>query len=355
VPLERVRVDCLRCLKEVEVRLQGEQNYLYGPNGAGKTSFLEALYLLSRGRSFRTRQTRRLVQRGSAGLVVYGEVDREGGALTRIGVRVDHAGLGVSIDREAAGLAELAAVLRADVIDPSVHRLVEGGPSERRRFLDWGVFHVEHSYLEIWQRYRRLLGQRNAALQRGGGAIAELKVWTEAVAAAGEQVDGFRRSYLERLEPYVTAHAAALLGQAISVEYRRGWRADLDLASALDASVGRDRAVGHTEAGPHRADLVLNIAGHRVQDEASRGQQKLVAVALVLAQESVVSALAPARSLLLVDDPAAELDRAAFDRLLDGLARIRSQLFFTGLAPLALNNGAAPRVFHVERGHVHAL
>ncbi len=140
-----------------------------------------------------------------------------------------------------------------------------------------------------------------------------------------------------------------------SVEYRRGWRADLDLAAALDVSAVRDRSLGHTEPGPHRADLVLQIAGHRVQDEASRGQQKLAAAALVLAQESVVAATATSRSVLLVDDPAAELDRAAFERLLERLGTIHSQLFFTGLAPLEANKDAATAVFHVERGHVHAL
>ena len=141
----------------------------------------------------------------------------------------------------------------------------------------------------------------------------------------------------------------------MSVEYRRGWRADLDFAAALDASAVRDRSLGHTEPGPHRADLVLQLAGHRVQDEASRGQQKLAAAALVLAQESVVVATATSRSVMLVDDPAAELDRSAFERLLAHLGTIHSQLFFTGLGPLEANKDAATAVFHVERGQVHAL
>jgi DNA replication and repair protein RecF len=182
-----------------------------------------------------------------------------------------------------------------------------------------------------------------------------LRVWTQSLAEAGEQIDQFRQAYVGRLANCVSGHAQALLGQELSVEYRRGWRADLDLAAALDASTVRDRSLGHTEPGPHRADLVLQMAGHRVQDEASRGQQKLAAAALVLAQESVVSASAAARGVLLVDDPAAELDRAAFERLLERLREIHSQLFFTGLAPLGANKYAATAVFHVERGQVRAL
>jgi recombinational DNA repair ATPase RecF len=97
------------------------------------------------------------------------------------------------------------------------------------------------------------------------------------------------------------------------------------------------------------------MGGHRVQEEASRGQQKLAAAALVLGQESVIAETAMARSMLLVDDPAAELDRAAFERLRERLGTIGSQLLFTGLAPLEANDGAATAMFHVERGRVHAL
>jgi DNA replication and repair protein RecF len=92
-----------------------------------------------------------------------------------------------------------------------------------------------------------------------------------------------------------------------------------------------------------------------VHDVASRGQQKLVAAALILAQESVLAAVSPTRSVLLVDDPAAELDRSAFSRLLERLATIRSQLLFTGLTPLEADKDLPSTVFHVERGQVRAL
>src|SRR5262249_30181176 len=199
------------------------------------------------------------------------------------------------VDGAPGSGAAVAEILAVQAIGPDSHRLIEGGPSERRRFLDWGVFHVEHSYLEAWQRYRRVLGQRNAALQRGSEASSELRVWTDALAEAGDDVDRSRRAYVARLALGVTGHAEALLGHAVSVEYRTGWRAELTLREALEASTARDRSLGHTEPGPHRADLLVQIDGRRVQDEASRGQQKLVAAALVLAQESVLASTAAAR------------------------------------------------------------
>jgi len=353
LPLRRLRVSSLRCLKEVELDLDPARNYFFGANGAGKTSLLEAVFFLGRGRSFRTRQARTLVSYGASELSVYGDVD-DGVRERRIGAAFRERRLERRVDGAPASGSAIAAILPVQTIGPDSHRLIEGGPSERRRFLDWGVFHVERSYLEAWQRYRRVLGHRNAALLRGG-APGEFRVWTDALAEAGEEVDRFRKAHIERLAPIVSAHAEALLGRPLALEYRPGWRADLRLGEALESSTARDRSLGHTEPGPHRADLVLHSDGRRVHDEASRGQQKLVAAALILAQESVLATADASRGVLLVDDPAAELDAAAFSRMLARLATVRSQLLFTGLTPLAADENEPTAVFHVERGRVRAL
>ena len=167
MPLSRVRITTLRCLREVGASTWiPRRNYVFGPNGAGKTSLLEGVFVLGRGRSFRTRQMRRLVQHGSEGFAVFGEVVAEG-ATRRLGVAYRAGRLEKKIDGQpASGMAQLAELLPVHAIDPSMHALVEGGPSERRRFLDWGVFHVEPDYLEAWKRYRRVLSQRNAVLKR---------------------------------------------------------------------------------------------------------------------------------------------------------------------------------------------
>jgi DNA replication and repair protein RecF len=291
---------------------------------------------------------------GEPELAVYGDVDEEV-RVRRVGAAFRDRRLERRVDGAPASGSAVAEILPVQTIGPDSHRLIEGGPSERRRFVDWGVFHVEHAYLEAWQRYRRVLGQRNAALLRVGGAASELTVWTDVLAEAGEEIDRFRKAHIDRLVPFVSAHADALLGRPFSVEYRSGWRAGIGLGEALESSTARDRSLGHTEPGPHRADLVLHIDGRRVHDDASRGQQKLVAAALILAQESVLATSAASRSVLLVDDPAAELDAAAFGRLLERLATVRSQLLFTGLNALPVEKSQPTAVFHVERGQVRAL
>jgi DNA replication and repair protein RecF len=354
MPLRRIQICALRCIDDAQLTLDPLRNYLFGPNGAGKTSVLEGVFVLGRGRSFRTRQIRRLVRRGSEGFTVFGVVGRDDGGTHRLGVAYRDGHLEKKVDGEdAASMAQLAALLPVHAIDPTVHGLVEGGPSERRRFIDWGVFHVEHSYLESWKRYRRLLSQRNAALKRQP-SLEELRAWSGSLVDAGQAVDASRRRYLGALAPRVAAAGARLLERSLTLEYRRGW-GDEDLGEALRASEARDREAGSTQVGPHRAELVLRLDDRRLQDEVSRGQQKLAAAALVLAQVAAESALRPGRSVLLVDDPAAELDAESLQRLLAALASLDAQLLLTALAPAQLRAEPGFPVFHVEQGSVRAL
>jgi DNA replication and repair protein RecF len=353
LPLSRIHVTTLRCLRDVELGFHPQLNYVLGPNGAGKTSLLEGIFVLGRGRSFRTRQLRRLVTRGSPGFAVFGEV-MSAGIQRRLGVA--WAGdLEKKIDGEPApGTAALAALFPVHVIDPSSHELVQGTPSERRRFLDWGVFHVEQPYLEAWRRYRRLLSQRNAAL-KAAASSAELYSWTKALAEAGEAVHALRSRYLSSLAPAVASVGARLLSQDVSLAYRSGWESGSGLLDVLQRHESRDRQFGNTEAGPHRADLSIRLGGHMARDEASRGQQKLAAAALVLAQARVHAARTGAPGTLLVDDPAAELDAAALDRLLDQLYATPAQLVLTGLGTSQLPVRTGFPVFHVEHGVVRAV
>jgi DNA replication and repair protein RecF len=120
------------------------------------------------------------------------------------------------------------------------------------------------------------------------------------------------------------------------------------------ASEGRDHSLGTTTVGPHRADLILEVEGRRIQQEASRGQQKLAAAALVLAQAAVLSR-SRGGGVLLIDDPAAELDAASLEGLLDAVSTIRIQVIFTALTMLQLAPSAGSSVFHVERGDVRRL
>lgn len=331
------------------------RNIVLGPNGAGKTSILESVFLLGRGRSFRTRQTRRLVQSGKSSFSVFGETRRDERLEHRIGVGFQESALQIRIDdAPAKGMAQLADALVVHVIDPSAHELIEGGPSIRRRFLDAGVFHVEHGYLQVWRNYRRVVGQRNAALKSGARGSA-LKVWSDPLIDAAAAIDSARSHYIARVGERVREIGLRLLHEEISLQYRSGWRQGTEFAVALEESEPRDRETGFTQVGPHRADIGIRMHGALVREQASRGQQKLVAAACVLAEVSELGSRTDrSGSILLIDDPAAELDAGALDRLLTELEGLSVQQLITAIGPAALPHAHA-RVFHVEQGTVKAV
>jgi len=349
--LTLLRVRHLRCLESVELELDPAWNLILGPNGAGKTSLLEAVHVVGRGRSFRTRQNRRLIQRGQDNFSIYAEL-LDGQRRRRIGIVAARGSLELRLDGAPARRAtELDEVLPVNVLDPGSHALIDAGPSERRRYLDWGVFHVEHDYLTNWRRYRRTLGQRNAALKQGVSGAA-LDVWSDRLVDAGLYVDAARRRYITELTGRVESIGKRLLGGQLNLEYRPGWPLEESFVGAVTRSASRDTETRLTQVGPHRADLSIRLDGAQVREAASRGQQKLIAAALVLGQVETFAAARRDAGVLLVDDPAAELDRAALGRLMTELDRLRVQRILTSLdsrppAPLP-----AARVFHVEQGSI---
>ena len=351
--LARIEIDEFRCLERVRLSLDPRYNLFVGPNASGKTSLLEAVFFLGRGRSFRTRRLDRLVRQGAEAFRIVGWVEGTG-RPTVLGVGGDRRATEIRIGGSAAASAgELASHFPPQIIDPEIHKLLEEGPHRRRRFLDWGVFHVEHGFLDTWQRYHRALRQRNAALKPGGDPGA-IQAWEPELVAAGARLDEVRRAYLDVLAPTLADYGRRLLGLPVALAYHAGWAAGESLPEALAKSAERDRRHGITHVGPHRADVTARVDGHVARERVSRGQQKLLAAALTLAQLAVQESRAPGTGALLLDDPAAELDAPNLARLLELVRELEVQLFVTALRPDLPGLGTPGMLFHVEQGRIDA-
>lgn len=353
--LQSLTIRDFRCVELAELELSPTLNLILGPNASGKTSLLEAMFFLGRARSFRTPRIGPLIREGAGELLVSGRIAGPAGRLP-VGIRRSRQDAEMRLgEKPLRSLAALAEALPIQVMDPTVHGLLDDGPRERRRFLDWGVFHVEHGFREAWQRYNRAMRQRNLLL-RAAAPDKALEPWEHTLAEAGTSMDVQRRSYLSLISPMLKVYASNVLDidEAIFIEYQQGWPQDIHLAEALRRGRARDRAMGSTQAGPHRADIVIRQGRHRAQGRVSRGQQKVLAGVLVLAQLEDFRARTGRAAILLADDLSAELDPAHLGRFLALAEAGGNQLVITAIRPESLPAELAEkaRVFHVERGVV---
>lgn len=361
--LTRLDIRDLRNLADVRLAPGPGLNLLLGDNGAGKSSVLEGLHLLAYGRSFRGRVRDGLVRSGQPALEVYAEWHDAAHPerLRRAGLRHTGQTWEGRLDGESVQqLGVLCAALMVVTFEPGSHALVSGSSDVRRRFMDWGLFHVEQDFLGQWRRYARALRQRNALLKAGAGT-RELDAWDLELSEAADPLDRRREQYLGRLQGAVQRVAAMIaptLGRAELV-FQPGWRrAELSLADALLVARDRDRAAGYTSVGPHRADWRIRFDARPEQALLSRGQAKQAALCCLLAQAQDCADRAAGRwPVMALDDLASELDRHHQAQLLEFLHAARAQVLITGTerpahwpdAPLA----DASR-FHVEHGLIHA-
>ena len=351
--VNRLNVRNVRCLKDI-VLDPGDINLIYGENASGKTSLLEAIYFLGRGKSFRTIAGEGLIQDGRNEATVSASLDRNGRDV-RLGVGLTRGdATRIRLDgRDERSAAVLAENLPVQVIDPGVHRLVEEGPAIRRRFVDWGVFHVEQGFLDLWRRYHRTLKQRNAALRASDPS--EIASWNQKLVEYGELISQSRLRYINAIGPFVELFCQSLLASQVELKYRQGWSEGKELATALEESLVRDRRTGTTYPGPHRADLTISLASRPAKGRVSRGQQKLLAASLVLGQLQHLRMERDIRSVLLLDDVAAELDGSHLARFIEAVCSIDLQLFVTTLDRDAIPVSHPSKLFHVEQGKVSSV
>jgi DNA replication and repair protein RecF len=343
----------LRSFSSIEIEPSQSLNLLLGSNAAGKTTVLEAIYLLATARSFRSTHLTDLVRQGEQMFQVTAAVSTPSGRTVSLGIEKSRSGLILkAAGRKLNRVSELATWTPTQIIHPDSHHLVNGGPKQRRRFLDWGLFHVEQSFFPAWQRYDRALKQRNASLKLRSKQGAE-QVWDPELSAMAEKIHALREAYLSEYREALPFFAGGMVGEhAFQVDYEPGWNVERPLADVLIETLPRDRQKGFTCSGPHRADLVFRLDGRRIQHYVSRGQEKMLVAALILAQAELFIKRTGRRCVILLDDFAAELDSAHQQRLLELLRPMNVQLFLTMVnqGNLKLDQWPDMKTFHVEHG-----
>lgn len=343
--IKQLTVQGVRNLSPQTLEPDPRINLLAGDNGSGKTSLLEAIYLLGRGRSFRARAIKTVInaKEGVEECTVFallagqqvGVSGPSSSSILPVGVsRETKGGFRFKVDGELVSSASpLAEVLPLVLLNTESFQLLAGGPVHRRAYLDRGLFHTCSNFKNLWRQQQRALKQRNALLKQAKSKqLDELDWWDEQFAVLSEQLTGLRENYLESIYPVVQDILCRLTNVSdIAFSYRRGWDSNKSLREALKLGRGRDIMAGNSQVGPHRADLRIICRQQDASQILSRGQIKSLIVAMMLAQGVHYRKKKGKDCVFLVDDLPAELDSTHQQRIAELLAETGCQVFITGV------------------------
>lgn len=351
--LSRIEVRDLRNLASVSIHPVPGLNIIEGENASGKTSLLEAIHLLALARSFRTLKSHNLIRHGSESLTLFAEL--QDSAHHRLGLQraLDNS-MEIRIDgMRIESRSSLASLLPIQLITPESISLLTGSPSERRNYIDWMMFHVEHQFHSLWGHYQRTLKQRNALLRSRD--LSTLAYWSDQLVYHGVKIDALRKAVIKRLIPHIKHYAAQLLPHIeLEFSYRQGWNRNASYSEAIEMTHETDIRMHYTTAGPHRADFVIKVGSDKVIEVFSRGQLKLLLCALKLGQMALLREETGKTPVVLIDDLTAELDKGHRNQLLVLLHQLDTQVFATTTDREHFDEHGwdDTKLFHVEHGEV---
>ena len=404
--IERLQVSHLRNLTQVNLQ-PAACNVIIGANGSGKTSLLEAIFLLSRGKSFRHHQPKRYIQHHQDSATVHAKLnDSRTLAIQKQADVTTVLRLNQTTVYNQSILTEQLPTL---LIDPSTMDMLEQGSASRRQLLDWLVFHMKQGFHPQWVAYQRLLKQRNSLLKQRRHLthvqLAELRAWDKGLASHAALIHHYRETIFEAWQPYFSESIAQLLpayAKQLSLSYNAGYDTSVAFNIQLNERLEQDLQLGYTRIGNHRADIHvhwrstgLTGSAQRATDKKnesfevstefnestklpvlkeqaanilSRGEKKLLITALRLSQLPLLlnvksnsdlsskDAKLNATPVVLLDDITAELDERAIEILLATLAQLPCQVFMSSLTdsilPMINEYWSEPKVFHMKQGEI---
>jgi DNA replication and repair protein RecF len=358
-----LRLACFRNYTTLEVGFHPKLNLMIGDNAQGKTNILEAIYCLSTTRSFRSAPDEELIKIGEEEGALEGILQRENGEeQVRLEFRRGKNKTLLVNGKKQKKLSSLLGRLPAVVFSPDDLFLVKGAPALRRRYLDVTILQMDAPYLSHLQNYERALKQRNSLLrQKANGWESQLEIWDLPIAEHGAALMVKRQKVARQLSDFAGRALWDLTGgsERFEVRYqpRVPWEEDERLLKekiflGLKESRAEEIARGSTLMGPHRDDLGLWVNEKSLRNFGSQGQQRTGALALKLAQLSLLAQGCHTEPLVLFDDVMAELDGKRREFFLNRLQQ-GGQAFLTGTSmddfEAASQNA---RIFSVESGQL---
>lgn len=355
--LNKLDIYSLRNIQKASIEPATGINLIVGKNASGKSSLLEAVYILGRARSFRAKKIQQVIKINKQELIVSGKVNHKNKEQLSLGIKLNGRQCEIRINQENKDRAELAYSFPVLLIHPKSYLLLDGSPQIRREFLDWGIFNIDKNFLKHWRTYKKILQQRNALLK--SKQIKQIDVWNTELIQYGTIVSKHRKEYLEKLTPiFIKISQYFFHFTKIELNYLTGLSETDCFKTSLANDFQKDVRYGFTHSGPHRSDFQLKVNNQLAKDFVSRGQLKLLMLALKLAQVKLTNLENKNDICVLIDDLSAELDVDNRTRLLSFLDGLKCQVFLT--ATELVNFGDLTqlneiKVFHVKHGEIELI
>lgn len=348
---ESISISNLRCLEHLEFAPGAETSLIFGANGSGKTSLLEGFALASLGKSFLSNRSQDIIRTGAQGLSVHAALRDAEARPFAVAVRKTKGETTISLDGlQVMAASSLAQKVPMVVINSKAADILTENPSNRRALIDRTMFHVEPGYVDTWKQYRQALRQRNELIRRQAPA-QQATFWNDRLGEFGEQIDESRARVVAAMNAVLVDNPLKGALGDLHLEYSPGWNRPAGLREQLDRSWQRDLRSGHTTVGVHRADLALRANGRGVARRLSRGQGKFIVCSLLLALADFIESESARKSIILIDDLAAELDDKMRGGVVDMINQRGGQRVFTAIKPGELPeiSETTETMFHVEQ------
>lgn len=360
--LKELSLQNYRNIRQADFTPCPELTVICGKNGQGKTNLLEAVWLLTGGKSFRGAKDAELIARDQPFSVLEAETETSDGQQNQIYLTVggrDTPRPGRTAKRNGVDLGRasaLAGSFTAVVFEPGNLSLVKGSPEGRRRFLDAALCQLYPGYLAAWRRYARLLTQKNALLkhyERTPGAAQMLDVFDEELARYGQELTLRRMDYMKRVRPLAIANYRDISqgSEGLELVYQPSF-GDKGLLETLRESRRADLKAGFSTAGPHREDFTVLLDGQPAKLFASQGQQRSTVLSLKLAEASCAQEITGEHPVMLLDDVLSELDATRQEYL---LTRMRQKQTIVTACDSSLFHKTEGELFRMEGGVLEKL
>ncbi len=351
-----------RNIRQAEFAPGPELTVICGKNGQGKTNLLEAVWLLTGGKSFRGAKDPELIAREKPFAVLEGITETGDGQQSRIHLTIgtkETPRPGRTAKRNGVDLgraSNLAGTFTAVVFEPGNLSLVKGSPEGRRRFLDAALCQLYPGYLTVWRRYARLVSQKNALLKhydRTPGAADMLDVFDEDLARQGQELTRRRMEYMARMQPLATQNYEEISrgSERLELCYRPSFGQE-GLLETLRQSRRADLRAGFCTTGPHREDFEVLLDGQPAKLFASQGQQRSAVLSLKLAEASCAQQITGEHPVMLLDDVLSELDATRQEYL---LTRMRQKQTIVTACDSSLFHKTEGAMFRMDGGVLEKL